>query len=221
MARYPNAIVYKIVKIGDETKCYIGSTVKQIAVRKTNHIYDSKRLPNRPLYIEVEKEGGWKSFEFKVIEEYPCDELRELRKREQFYVDMYKPSYNKNVSSTGIDFTGDYAEYSKEYAKTDFRKNVTKNYYERNKDNYKKYREINKDIISEQKKKHYHDNAEIMRQKKREYYEKQKEKILQQAQCECGCFVTQYGINRHQKSKKHITLMKIRDTNVTDKQNII
>ena len=107
MSRYPNAIVCKIVKINNETECYIGSTVSNIMVRKSKHISDSKKFLNRPLYVEVEKQGGWKNVEFI---EFPCNELKELRKLKQVYVDLYKPSYNKNVSSTGIEFTGNYTE---------------------------------------------------------------------------------------------------------------
>ena len=43
--KYQNGRIYKIVDVG-YNKCYIGSTIQLLAVRKSKHIYDSKK-PSR------------------------------------------------------------------------------------------------------------------------------------------------------------------------------
>ena len=48
---------------------------------------------------------------------------------------------------------------------------------------------------------------------KKEYYLKNKEKILEQIVCSCGCVTSKSSLLRHQKSKKHIELMKEKEEN--------
>ena len=47
-------------------------------------------------------------------------------------------------------------------------------------------------------------NAEKMKLYKQEYYENNKEKILEKITCDCGCMITQGGLTRHLKTKRHI-----------------
>ena len=204
MVRYENGIVYMLTKKDDNTIYYVGSTVKTLQSRIINHKHDSKRYPNRYLYIEVNK-IGWDMFKFDVIEKLPCDDLQTLRKREQFYANELKPLFNTKVSSTGINFNGNYKDYSKEYAKTEMRKKVCLKYYQNHKEEQKRYKYENKEKIIEQRKKHYQDNIEEMRLRKKNDYKKHRETRLEKITCECGCTVAKMTMKKHQTTKKHLS----------------
>ena len=81
-------------------------------------------------------------------------------------------------------------------------------YRENNKEKIKEYRENNLDKIKE----HYKANKEKINAKTKAYYDNNKQKLLEMMQkkvkCECGCEVSNQHVKRHQRTKKHIDLMK-------------
>ena len=38
--------------------------------------------------------GGWDNFDMEIIEEYECDNDIDAKSREQYYIDLHKPSLN-------------------------------------------------------------------------------------------------------------------------------
>ena len=103
--------VYKITNTitGD---FYIGSSndVKQRwAAHKKPSVW--KRLPNNPMYIDMQKYGVDK-FDFQVFEEV---EPEELKVAEQQFIEKLKPTYN-NRNANGLDIERQ-KEYQKEYYK--------------------------------------------------------------------------------------------------------
>ena len=68
---------------------------------------------------------------------------------------------------------------------------------ERKKECDKKYREANRDKIKEQIQNYREANRDKIN-------EKQREKV----KCDCGCMISKIHLLRHQKSSKHINLMK-------------
>lgn len=85
--------VYKITNTitGD---FYIGSSknVEQIwAEHKCQSTWN--KYPNNPLYQDMQKYGIHK-FSFQILEE--VEETNDERKRQQYYVDLLRPAYNKN-----------------------------------------------------------------------------------------------------------------------------
>lgn len=70
-----------------------------------------------------------------------------------------------------------------------------------------RYREANKEIISEQQKQYYEMNKEAIAERKKQYREANKEKIKEQDKlkrqenvtCECGAILRKYSLARHLK----------------------
>ena len=99
----------------------------------------------------------------------------------------------------------------------------SKKYREENKDKIsernKKYREENKEIIKqkrqikseenkEYRKKYWEENKDELNEKKKKYREENRDKLNEKIICDCGCITSKSNIARHRKSKKHIELMK-------------
>lgn len=101
--------VYKITNV-ETNEFYIGSSV-DIKNRWSNHKCPSrwKQYPNNKLYIDFQQYGLDK-FKFEIVEE-----TENLKEREQYYIDLLKPSYNDRRAN-GIDLE-EYKEYHKEYQK--------------------------------------------------------------------------------------------------------
>lgn len=134
--------VYKITnKITSDF--YIGSS-KNIKNRWTSHKSHSrwKDHPNSKLYQDFQK-YGLKNFDFEVIEE-----TTDLKNREQYFIDILKPSYNKNRAN-GYDFDK-YRDTSRKYyndhhsAIAERSKEYYKNHKEEHKNSIKKYRKDHK-----------------------------------------------------------------------------
>ena len=114
--------IYKITNTvtGD---CYIGSS-KDINRRWREHKCTSKwnRLPNNPMYIDMQNYGIDK-FEFEILAEV---EESFLKEKEQYFIETLKPTYNQ-MNASGWDFER-YKEYHKEYKKTNKYKEYKKEY---------------------------------------------------------------------------------------------
>jgi len=90
-----------------------------------------------------------------------------------------------------------------------------KNYRETNKEKVsnvkKKWYTQNKEKVIERIKNNYHNNKDKKLEKVKEYYLKNKEKIKERTSlsviCECGVEVKKYGLDKHLKTKKHLTIM--------------
>ena len=128
--------IYKITNL-ITGQIYIGSS-KNIRKRcqqhrhniSTKRIYGNDYSVKKPLYIDMRK-YGLDNFEMEIVE--ITDNLLE---REQYYIDLLKPHYNKNNPIVNLEEAKKKArEYSKKYAKI-FLKNhqeYRKEYYAKNK----------------------------------------------------------------------------------------
>jgi hypothetical protein len=101
-----------------------------------------------------------------------------------------------------------------------------KKYYQEHKDEIIKdrmeYYNENKDNILEKRKEYYENNKESILEKREKYYKENYEtKIALKRQelvhCECGMTITNYSVNKHKKTKKHIERMKNVNEPVTSK----
>lgn len=121
--------VYKVTNTitGD---FYIGSS-KDAKRRWITHKAPSvwARHPNLRMYQDM-AQYGLNNFTFEIIEE-----TSDLKEREQYFIDLLRPSYNSNRAN-GWDF-----ERYKEYYNTNKDKMVAqpKEYWERNKEKYRVY----------------------------------------------------------------------------------
>ena len=75
-SKYQNGKIYKIINDVDNL-IYVGSTIKSLNIRFSEHKYDAKRSPERKLYKHFAK-LGIRHFEIKLIKNYPCNNRTEL-----------------------------------------------------------------------------------------------------------------------------------------------
>ena len=138
------------------------------------------------------------------IEQYKCENKRELETRERYWLEELKATLNICVPSRT---NKEYHEANKEHYKE-----YSKEYYEANKqqikEKNKEHYETNKQQIKEKRKEYYENNKEKIKEYQKEYCEENKEKIQEMASkkntCDlCGGYYTNNHKLRHIKTKKH------------------
>ena len=126
-------IIYLIKHKTDDTKkVYVGSTInlkQRIWQHKSSCNNEKRKDYNLKIYQYIRENGGFKMYEFIILECYVCNFKHELYDRE----DNYIKNYPNNLNSQRAYLTDE--EHKK---------------IKNEKDN--KYRENNKDIINEQRK---------------------------------------------------------------------
>ena len=141
-------------------------------------------------------EVGVENLYIELIENFPCNDVYELRAREGHHIRQIG-TLNKNASCrTPIECI----EYNKQYWDT---------HKEKYNEEKRKYRLDNKDEVNEKRRSRYQENKEISKA----YYNKNKERIKQQhsekIQCSiCGCHLNKGSISTHQKSQKCKSFVK-------------
>ena len=101
MPDYSKGKIYKI--ICDETdRCYIGSTVQSLTKRFQDHKYKHTSWKNgkSKSFIrssEMFEEHGRQNCSIELIENYPCDNKKELERREGYYI-KNNNCYNKAIA---------------------------------------------------------------------------------------------------------------------------
>jgi hypothetical protein len=192
MPDYKNGKIYMLESKEGNVR-YYGSTVQSLKERLRKHKVDKKRyeeVKNR--YYTSYKILEYSDCEISLVEDYPCNNKKELETRERFYIEN-NDCVNKFIPTRTL------KEWREE--KKDEIKQQNKEYYEKNKDEIlqkqKEYREEKKDEIKQQNKERYEKNKDEIKQK-------QKEKIT----CVCGAVVRKNDIRRHERSKKHQEYIK-------------
>ena len=220
---FSNTIIYKLVCNDlNITDVYVGHTtnfIKRKAHHKSNCNNINSKVYNLKIYKTIRENGNWDNWNMIEIEKYPCNDMNEACARERYYYELLSAKLN-------TDYPGRKKEESdKEYRKNnkDKIKEHKKEYYEDNKDKIlehnKEYRENNKDKIKEYNKEYYEDNKDKIKEyyqnnkdNIKDYYENNKDKIKQRiskvCECICGCVYRYDGKLRHERSQKHINLMK-------------
>ena len=98
MTDYSNSVIYMIYcKDNNITPRYIGSS-SNLKNRKLDHKKmcnsSSNKYYNLYVYRFIRENGGWDNWEFRVLEEYPCDTKDQLREREDFYMIQFNNLLN-------------------------------------------------------------------------------------------------------------------------------
>ena len=87
-------IIYCIKSINSNI-IYIGSTIQPLAIRKSKHIYDSKKpLRAKPTHRFINKNGSWSNFVFEKLEQKEYENINELREEEFKIIHQYKIDEN-------------------------------------------------------------------------------------------------------------------------------
>jgi hypothetical protein len=181
MPDYSNGKIYKIV-CNETDEVYIGSTCCTLARRLAQHVSDFKRWKNGKRNgptssFPIIERGNYNIY---LIEEYSCDNVEQLRRKEGEITKEFKQTsvcINHSIAGrTPKEYQKDNYEYFAE---------CKKNYNQRNKaqitEHKKAYYDENRETIYQKKKAYYDENVETILQKKKNYREKNKEAISQKA----------------------------------------
>ena len=144
---YQNVKVYKILNTVDDD-CYVGSTTqplsKRMAVHRRNMTAVAKH--DRLLYIRM-RLLGVDNFYIELIEDFPCETVEQLRKREGHFIREMGTLNHIIAGRTKKDWTLENHDHKKELDRTIYMKNHEAELAKR-----KEYLENNKEQISEMKK---------------------------------------------------------------------
>ncbi len=183
---FQNAKIYKITN-DFNNDIYVGSTCDTLHKRFSSHKSLSK-TKHFPLYILI-NEIGFERFKIELIENYPCEDVYQLRQKEGEHIRKLG-TLNKIIS--GRD--------PKEYRDINKEKISIK---------HKEYKEKNKAIESEKRKEKYYLNREIELVKMKKYRDENKDtlndKKREKVYCSaCDCWFSKCGHARHNKTLKHL-----------------
>lgn len=185
--------IYKITN-NQNDDVYIGSTIQKLSTRFNCHVQASKINSTRrnSKILQTMRTVGPENCKIEKIEDFPCDTKEELLEREQYYVDLLKPSLNMFRCVKDEDY-----EKKRDPVKRKLqRKKTYEKYKERILKNRKEYAEKNKDKIQ---------------LSKRLYREKNKEAIQAHKSIKCDCVCgSSYSLchkARHERSAKHLNFI--------------
>ena len=178
--KYNNGKIYKLVCT--DGYYYIGSTSQMLYLR-LNHHKSASKIGKSCVYNHINM-IGWDKVKIELIEDYPCNNKKELNKREEFYIDKFKSKLCLNMISA-YRSKQNRKEKQKKYFES-HKEDIMKYYREYNEENKEKiqtykalYRLENKEKIQEYTKKYITEHQEERKESKKIHYEKNKEKILE------------------------------------------
>ena len=120
MRDFKNGKIYSIRCYSNLDLLYIGSTCQQLSRQWTDHRKDSK-TSNSLVYKIIRENGGIDNFYIELVENFPCDSLEQLNKREgEVMREIGNTTMNTLMAGTFAGRTQ--AEYDKEREKTEHRK---------------------------------------------------------------------------------------------------
>ena len=116
---YKNSKIYKILNdINDEV--YVGSTTQSLSKRMAKHRGDmntKRSLKFKFKLYDLMRELGSEYFYVELIEEYPCDNVEQLRAREGVFI-RQMATLNKRIEGrTKKEYTTDTKDAKREYDK--------------------------------------------------------------------------------------------------------
>lgn len=179
---------------------YIGSTCQPLSMRMGGHRRDYKKFKNGKIsYVTSFKFLEYDDAIIELVCKYPCNSKQELNRQEGEHIKKSSCCSNKNIAGRSRkEYYDDNREQILEYKKE---------HYLKNRDvileSKKLYYIDNKNQILEKQKLYYNDNKDRIA----EYYQKNKIKLKEKVECECGCIVSRYSLSRHKKTKKHQALL--------------
>ena len=115
-----------VIKNTVNNMLYVGSTSGELNIRMKQHLRDMYKHPNIKLYRAM-KEFQPSNFYINLLEEFACENIRQLRKQEGKYIRIIKPELNKNIAGRSVE---EYKEDNKDALR------VYRKLY------YRKYREV-------------------------------------------------------------------------------
>ena len=198
--RYHKSKVY-MIRDNINGKFYIGSTCNSLSARLSKHKNDTKRRPNSGVY-KYFNEIGVENLKIILIEEYQLENKSQLLREEDKVIQLYKNDDNcLNVNRAFTELN----QY--EYNKIYYEQNIEKL------QNYAKhYNDQNKELIAKKKKNYLLLHADYFKNlSKLRYIEKRNsilENMKENVTCSCCIEILKFNLKKHQRTKKHETLIK-------------
>ena len=238
---FKNVKIYSIRNTEDDD-IYVGSTTQPLSKRMSKHRCDVKGYKqNRKLYAKM-NELGIDSFYIELIEEYPCDNVEQLRKREGHFIRLMGTLNSLVAGQTDKEYKENSKERLSEAKKIYYQRHKEqlnayhKEWYKENKEaqaeKNKVYREQNKDEIRQRKKEYHAKHKSEIQTKAREYYTAKRESVLEAVKqyrdnnkevirerksvamtCECGSCFRKNDKAKHERTQKHQNWLQQQNTN--------
>ena len=218
--KYQDGKIYKILN-SESDDVYVGSTTQKLSKRMTNHRTQAKNGKNHLLYQQM-REIGDDKFYIELVENYPCENLEQLNKREGEYIRQMATLNEKVAGRTKQEYNDNNRDIKNQKAKEYYQENKEqilqrqREHYEENKDRinvrHKKYNEEHKQEIqayrdarknekTEYNKSYYKENKKQSYNKHKEWVEQNKVKIT----CEvCNREYPKYDRAHHIQRKYHL-----------------
>ena len=195
--KYQDGKIYKILN-SETDDIYIGSTTQKISKRMTNHKTQAKRGKSHLLYQKM-REIGDDKFYIELVEDYPCDNLEQLNRREGEWIRQIATLNEKVAGRTKKEYANDNRNIKNQKAREYYQENReqelerSRNRYQKHKERinerHKKYNEEHtkelqayrdgrKEEKSEYNKAYYSANKEQSYTKHKEWVSQNKVKIL-------------------------------------------
>ena len=187
---YQNGEIY-CIRNTQNNEIYVGSTCQSLSQRMTQHRADYKT--NKCQGMKIYKnmfEFGIENHYIELLEEYPCESIEQLRKREGEFIRELNASLNTLIAGRNSkEYYNDNIEVKAQKDKEYYNKNIDK-IMERK----KIYNQENRERINQNKKIYYAnnsdetktkarqyriDNKELMAKRDKEKYDRNREKILE------------------------------------------
>ena len=157
--KYHQSKIYKITNVVNDY-VYVGSTYNMLCRRMEKHRSHRFQYSHRPLY-KLMNEVGVEKFHIILIEDYPCENREQLRKREAYFIREIGTLNMVIEDRTPKEYKETNKEQIKEYM-TKYREDKkdqilqkTKEYRENNIHKIKEYKTNNKEHILAQNKEYY------------------------------------------------------------------
>lgn len=193
---YPSGRVYRIYDIGHPEQFYIGSTVKTLSQRMTNHRSDCRMNRKMPLYEYIRDNDCMDRMKIELVDfiDRPINK-EQLEMIEGRYQRELKPTLNKVIAGA-VAMAGGMVEYKKQFYqdhKDEIREQQTK-YYQDHKNEIKQYQQEHKKEI-------------------KQYYQDHKDEINKHCTCDvCGGKYTNANKAQHERTVKHRKAMEKQNT---------
>ena len=164
---------------------YIGSTTMALSKRMVKHRCHAKTQPDVSLFYTFMNETGIEHFYIELVENFPCNSVEELRKREG-EITREIGTLNKRIEQR------DMKEYFRQY----YQDNI-----ERCRENKRKWKALNREKINEDARKQYWKDPKGA-------YERSKPWKSIKNECECGGHYINGNKASHFKTQRHQAYLK-------------
>ena len=165
---------------------------------------------------------GVDNFYIELVEEYPCENLEQLRKREGQFIREFGTLNHQIAGRTKQEYAQDTRDHKRQVDRQYYQ-----DHHEEQLEHRREYYKKNKDHINESNRLKYQENKEQVLQRNKGYYNTHKEQVLQQQKkyvddnrekvkqwkstkilCSCGIEYTQSHQSSHMKTLRHKQLME-------------